>query len=259
MSADRQAIEASLRHRRRVCAAATVAAASTTAAAAAMATERKPSALSNRIHKPNFRISGLAKKCSSCSGRRRCSSVPAAIARASAKTMPAVPAIHTGPVVIAGQRHRRQRRLVAHFGEDERRPHSEQRAPTATPINTTHDRQRSALVMVTSWDLSPSPATKTTARLTNAAVGIDGDLAAPVRRPGYSPACRLDDSGLLRFAIRRFDGQTDPSEFPYAASSIARIAVSGWLIGSTPTRLTMDVMVPSASASTQAARCSNPR
>lgn len=35
--------------------------------------------------------------------------------------------------------------------------------------------------------------------------------------------------------------------------------VSGWLIGSTPTRLTIDVMVPSASASTQAARCSNPR
>ena len=40
---------------------------------------------------------------------------------------------------------------------------------------------------------------------------------------------------------------------------MARIAVSGWLIGSTPTRLTMPVTVPSASASTQAARCSNPR
>jgi hypothetical protein len=45
----------------------------------------------------------------------------------------------------------------------------------------------------------------------------------------------------------------------YAASSIAKIAVSGWLIGSTPTRLTIEVMVPSASASTQAARCSSPR
>src|SRR5581483_1501887 len=48
-------------------------------------------------------------------------------------------------------------------------------------------------------------------------------------------------------------------ECPYAASSIARIAVSGWLIGSTPTRLTIDVTVPSASASTHAARCSRPR
>src|SRR5580658_9593281 len=46
---------------------------------------------------------------------------------------------------------------------------------------------------------------------------------------------------------------------PQAASSIAKIAVSGWLIGSTPTRLTIDVIVPSASASTQAARCSSPR
>ena len=45
----------------------------------------------------------------------------------------------------------------------------------------------------------------------------------------------------------------------YAASSIAKIAVSGWLIGSTPTLLTIEVMVPSASASTQAARCSSPR
>src|ERR1700757_2793479 len=44
-----------------------------------------------------------------------------------------------------------------------------------------------------------------------------------------------------------------------AASSIARIAVSGWLIGSTPTRLTIEVTVPSASASTHAARCSSPR
>ena len=49
------------------------------------------------------------------------------------------------------------------------------------------------------------------------------------------------------------------SQITYAASSIARIAVSGWLIGSTPTRLTIDVTVPSASASTQAARCSSPR
>ena len=46
---------------------------------------------------------------------------------------------------------------------------------------------------------------------------------------------------------------------PQAASSIARIAVSGWLMGSTPTRLTIEVIVPSASASTQAARCSSPR
>lgn len=44
-----------------------------------------------------------------------------------------------------------------------------------------------------------------------------------------------------------------------AARSIARMAVSGWLIGSTPTRLTIDVIVPSASASTHAARCSSPR
>ena len=45
----------------------------------------------------------------------------------------------------------------------------------------------------------------------------------------------------------------------YAASSMAKIAVSGWLIGSTPTLLTMPVIVPSASASTHAARCSRPR
>src|SRR6185312_6983243 len=44
-----------------------------------------------------------------------------------------------------------------------------------------------------------------------------------------------------------------------AARSIARMAVSGWLIGSTPTRLTIDVTVPSDSASTHAARCSSPR
>ena len=37
------------------------------------------------------------------------------------------------------------------------------------------------------------------------------------------------------------------------------MAVSGWLIGSTPTRLIMLVTVPSASASTHAARCSSPR
>jgi hypothetical protein len=48
-------------------------------------------------------------------------------------------------------------------------------------------------------------------------------------------------------------------EKPYAASSMAKMAVSGWLIGSTPTRLTIDVTVPSASASTHAARCSRPR
>lgn len=40
---------------------------------------------------------------------------------------------------------------------------------------------------------------------------------------------------------------------------MAKTAVSGSLIGSMPTRLTMDVTVPSASASTHAARCSNPR
>ena len=34
----------------------------------------------------------------------------------------------------------------------------------------------------------------------------------------------------------------------YAASNMAKIAVSGWLIGSTPTLLTMPVIVPSASA-----------
>ena len=45
----------------------------------------------------------------------------------------------------------------------------------------------------------------------------------------------------------------------YAASSMAKIAVSGWLIGSTPTRLTIEVIVPSASASTHAARCSSPK
>jgi hypothetical protein len=59
--------------------------------------------------------------------------------------------------------------------------------------------------------------------------------------------------------ITRLGDRTNSFQFPYAARSMARIAVSGWLIGSTPTRLTMDVMVPSASASTQAARCSKPR
>src|ERR1700756_2670893 len=37
------------------------------------------------------------------------------------------------------------------------------------------------------------------------------------------------------------------------------MALSGWLIGSTPTRLTIEVTVPSPSAATQAARCSSPR
>ena len=73
---------------------------------------------------------------------------------------------------------------------------------------------------------------------------------------GYRPAPEgASEGGSSGTRIFRFDC----SELPYAASSIARIAVSGWLIGSTPTRLTIDVMVPSASASTQAARCSNPR
>ena len=65
-----------------------------------------------------------------------------------------------------------------------------------------------------------------------------------------------------RFGGRRQLGSragSTRSELRYAASSIASIAVSGWLMGSTPTRLTIDVMVPSASASTHAARCSNPR
>jgi hypothetical protein len=74
-----------------------------------------------------------------------------------------------------------------------------------------------------------------------------GDLPATSRRP---PGDRsLGWAGPLAGLRGR----------PYAASSMARMAVSGWLIGSTPTRLTMDVMVPSASASTHAARCSNPR
>src|ERR1700754_4664905 len=102
-----------------------------------------------------------------------------------------------------------------------------------------------------------------------------------VRRPGCSPVCRHDDWGLLPFAdssddsgdfaatpprrtssdtrIERSGQRIKSFENPYAASSIAKIAVSGWLMGSTPTRLTIDVTVPSASASTHAARCSRPR
>src|SRR6478735_12049909 len=71
---------------------------------------------------------------------------------------------------------------------------------------------------------------------------------------------------MKTFAVHAHGGIPAPSvadgwkgQCDYAASSIARIAVSGWLIGSTPTRLTIEVMVPSASASTQAARCSRPR
>lgn len=63
----------------------------------------------------------------------------------------------------------------------------------------------------------------------------------------------------MEFGPPRFSARTISSKCLYAASNIARIAVSGWLIGSTPTRLTIEVMVPSASASTQAARCSNPK
>src|SRR4029450_6069022 len=122
----------------------------------------------------------------------------------------------------------------------------------------------------------------------------DGSLLAPrqtsveglahriaVRRPGSTPVCRLDDWGLLPFAdfiddsgvftaaplggsssgarIERSGLRIKSFENPYAASSMAKIALSGWLIGSPPTRLTIDVTVPSASASTQAARCSKPR
>src|SRR5690349_12305123 len=80
------------------------------------------------------------------------------------------------------------------------------------------------------------------------------------------PVCRLDDWGLLPFAdfvddsggfgaaplgkrvsgarIERSGRRIKWFENPYAASSIAKMAVSGWLMGSTPTRLTIDVTVP---------------
>lgn len=73
------------------------------------------------------------------------------------------------------------------------------------------------------------------------------------------PIVEIGSAAGLLTVCRRDGGRTKMFEFPYAASSMARIAVSGWLMGSTPTRLTMEVMVPSASASTHAARCSSPR
>src|SRR3954470_919166 len=111
--------------------------------------------------------------------------------------------------------------------------------------------------------------------------GSPAGLAQLVLLACALPVCRLDDWGLLPFA----DFIDDSGDFthspaggpssgariecsgqrikwfenPYAASSIAKIAVSGWLMGSTPTRLTIEVTVPSASASTHAARCSRPR
>src|SRR6476619_578316 len=111
--------------------------------------------------------------------------------------------------------------------------------------------------------------------------GSPAGLALLVLLACALPVCRLDDWGLLPFAdiiddsgdcaelplgdassgsrIEHSGKRIKSFENPYAASSMARIAVSGWLIGSTPTRLTIDVTVPSASASTQAARCSRPR
>ena len=88
---------------------------------------------------------------------------------------------------------------------------------------------------------------------------------------GYSPslttptiAADVDDHASSPQRVRVPESSVQGSrincfENPYAARSMAKIAVSGWLIGSTPTRLTIDVTVPSASASTHAARCSRPR
>ena len=78
--------------------------------------------------------------------------------------------------------------------------------------------------------------------------------------------CNFGEIQISAFAERnlRFAGKGSGRHSPagwsvcgasYAARSIARMAVSGWLIGSMPTRLTIPVTVPSASASTQAARC----
>jgi hypothetical protein len=74
------------------------------------------------------------------------------------------------------------------------------------------------------------------------------------RAAGAPPGAGSPGTGIERSwqRIKSFEN-------PYAASSMAKMAVSGWLIGSTPTRLTIDVTVPSASASTHAARCSRPR
>src|SRR5580693_578097 len=94
--------------------------------------------------------------------------------------------------------------------------------------------------------------------------------AAPTSRKAdlLSPAVRYSWARFLTMPSATFADQgpassrVEPSRRvrrPQAASSIARIAVSGWLMGSTPTRLTIEVIVPSASASTQAARCSSPR
>src|ERR1700743_621188 len=74
--------------------------------------------------------------------------------------------------------------------------------------------------MVISWERSPSSARKTTPRLSRVAASIGGHLSTrrrrpnrrtpveglahrsvrTVRRPGYPPVCRRDDSGLLPFA-----------------------------------------------------------
>lgn len=92
-------VAAAVGRRRRVCATRTdtavVAAASTTAAVTAMATDLKPNASSNSNHSPNSRNSRPVRTCSNRSGRRRCSSSPAPIARPSARIMPRVVPIHT--------------------------------------------------------------------------------------------------------------------------------------------------------------------
>ena len=77
-------------------------------------------------------------------------------------------------------------------------------AATATPDSTTHQRCRSAYVIVINCDLSPSSATKTTPRLMSVAVSMS-DLST--RRPapqsrGHRTSGRRSRPPLPRFAGR---------------------------------------------------------
>jgi hypothetical protein len=102
------------------------------------------------------------------------------------------------------------------------------------------------------------------ADLLSCSTELPGAAFSPARVRHYSSRV----GGFIQTGADRggLAGAASPSPYcaarrrnAYAASSMAKIAVSGWLIGSTPTRLTIEVIVPSASASTQAARCSSPK
>src|SRR6476659_7645003 len=119
----------------------------------------------------------------------------------------------------------------------------------SSATNTTERLTSAAVSMRTPFDTSPTGQSLTTRQ-----TSVEG-LAhrSAVRRPGCAPVCRLDDWGLLPFAdiiddsgdftelplgdassgtrIEHSGRRIKSFENPYAASSMAKIAVSGWLMG----------------------------